>query len=77
MASVHPTMGKKLQWFREQRDLSVRGLAEKANVSPSLVSKVERGKATLGYERCQRLAQALGIPPEWLWDHGPIPQLPK
>jgi transcriptional regulator with XRE-family HTH domain len=39
-------LGAKLKWARECRGISVRGLARRVNVSPSLVSQIEHGIVT-------------------------------
>lgn len=41
----HPEIGDQLRARRRQRGLSLRGLAEKLGVSPSLISQIERGQS--------------------------------
>jgi DNA-binding XRE family transcriptional regulator len=47
--------------WREHRDLTVRALAEKAGVSPSLVSEIETGKKEGSIATLKALARALDL----------------
>ncbi|WP_198299655.1 helix-turn-helix transcriptional regulator [Tumebacillus avium] len=55
-------IGEKIRTYREERGLSQKELAEKADVSPSTISKVEGGVFTPSPDKLQRVADALGIP---------------
>lgn len=55
-------IGKKLRAARHRRQLSLRELAERAEVSPSLLSKVENGKATPSVRSLHSIADALSVP---------------
>ena len=52
-------LGRKVRELREGRGLSLKALAEKAEVSESFVSQVERGVANPSVASLRRLAQAL------------------
>jgi transcriptional regulator with XRE-family HTH domain len=52
-------LGRKVRELRESRGLSLKALAEKAQVSESFVSQVERGVANPSVASLRRLAQAL------------------
>ena len=57
-----PPIGEKLRAARLQQGLSLRELAEKAFVSPSLLSKVENGKANPSVRSLHSIAEALSVP---------------
>jgi transcriptional regulator with XRE-family HTH domain len=52
-------LGRKVRELREARGLSLKALAERAGVSESFVSQVERGVANPSVASLRRLAQAL------------------
>lgn len=58
--SVRTTIGRRLAELREDRGMSVRGLADAAGVSGSLVSQVENGHVTPSVATLVRIASALG-----------------
>src|SRR5215210_6286297 len=41
----HPAIGEQLRARRHERGLSLRDLADRLGVSPSLISQIERGRA--------------------------------
>jgi transcriptional regulator with XRE-family HTH domain len=55
-------IGKKLRAARQRQQLSLRELAERAEVSVSLLSKVENGKATPSVRSLHGIAEALSVP---------------
>jgi transcriptional regulator with XRE-family HTH domain len=55
-------IGKKLRTARLRRRLSLRELAERAEVSASLLSKVENGKANPSVRSLHSIAEALVVP---------------
>ena len=54
-------MGDRLRDARQARGLSLRGLAEKLGVSPSLISQVETGRARPSVSTLYAIATTLGI----------------
>jgi transcriptional regulator with XRE-family HTH domain len=54
-----PPIGQRLRELREQHRLTMRGLAELAGVSASLISDVERGRVEPSISALKRLAGAL------------------
>lgn len=48
-----------LREWRDKRGLSIEGLAEKAGVSPALISLIENGKSAGSPESLEKLAKAL------------------
>jgi len=47
--------------LRTRADLTISGLAERANLAISTISKIETGQLSPGYETIQRLAIGLGV----------------
>ena len=62
MTESVPHIGEKLRVARSKQQLSLRELAEKAEVSPSLLSKIENGKANPSVRTLHSLSEALSIP---------------
>lgn len=61
-----------LEW-RESRGLSTEGLAEKAGVSPAIISLIENRKSAGSPESLEKLADALEITIGDLFDPPPAP----
>lgn len=55
-------LGARIRACRTQRDLTVAELAERAQVSKSLISQIERGIAAPSIETLRRVASALEVP---------------
>ena len=62
-----PHIGKKLRLARRGQQLSLRELAQMAEVSPSLLSKIENGKANPSVRTLHSLAEALSVPVQHLF----------
>ena len=60
MANNEQWLSKAVRSLREDRGLSLRQLAERAGVSESFVSQVERGVANPSVASLRRIAEALG-----------------
>ncbi len=54
-------VGARVRALREQRNLSLRALAEIGSVSPNTVSLIERGLSSPSIDTLQRLASGLGV----------------
>ena len=68
----HLEIAEQVRVWREYRELSQRGLAAAAGVSPALVTKIESG--AIGDPRlgtCRKLAAALGVTLVELVDRSP------
>ena len=65
-ARVGPEFGAALRAARQERGLSLRGLAERIGVSPATLSQIETGKSLARPARAVALAEALGLDPEAL-----------
>jgi len=55
-----------IEWLDDklrERFMNDRQLAIRADISPSMISKVRQGKQDMGWEACIKIADALNIPP--------------
>ena len=70
------SVGKRIKEHRESRGFSVRGLADKAGLSPSMISQIECGKVDPSLSTLRTLALTLDVPMFFLVleDHTPSPQ---
>jgi transcriptional regulator with XRE-family HTH domain len=57
-----PQVGLKIQALREERGLSMRGLAELCGLSPNTISLIERGTTSPNVSTLHQLATALKVP---------------
>ena len=57
-----PNVGAKVRELREQRNLSLRALAELCGISPNTVSLIERGTSSPSVDTLQSLASGLDVP---------------
>ena len=55
-------LGEKLRYVRQQRRFSLRDLAARSEVSPSLLSQIENGKANPSVMTLHNIASALDVP---------------
>lgn len=55
-------IGKKIAQIRNRKNLSVRKLAELSNVTPSMLSQIERGNANPSVNSLKSIASALEVP---------------
>jgi transcriptional regulator with XRE-family HTH domain len=62
IATVSETLGARIRQVRQAAGFTVRGLAARADVSPSLISQIERGRATPSVATLWAVATELGIP---------------
>jgi transcriptional regulator with XRE-family HTH domain len=60
-------IGEKLREAREQRKMSLRELASKAEVSASMLSQIENGKAYPSVRSTYNIAAALGLPVDYFF----------
>lgn len=65
------TLGERVRALRRERGLPQRQLAEKAELTPSLVSQIESGRLTPSLNTLRRLADALGVAVGALFDGQP------
>src|SRR5207245_9273784 len=65
------TLGERIKGLRAERELQQRQLAEKADLTPSMVSQIESGRLTPSLHTLGRIAAALGVPIGALFDGQP------
>src|SRR5947208_2767557 len=65
------TLGARIKGLRAGRELQQRQLAEKAELTPSMVSQIESGRLTPSLHTLGRVAAALGVPIGALFDGQP------
>ena len=65
------TLGGRIKALRMERELQQRQLAEKAELTPSMVSQIESGRLTPSLNTLRRLADALGVTIAALFDGQP------
>jgi transcriptional regulator with XRE-family HTH domain len=65
------TLGERIKQLRAERALQQRQLAEKAELTPSMVSQIESGRLTPSLHTLGRIATALGVPIASLFDGQP------
>ena len=64
-------LGTRIKGLRAERELQQRQLAEKAELTPSMVSQIESGRLTPSLNTLGRIAAALGVPIASLFDGQP------
>lgn len=76
MRSSHPSIGAKIRWHRSRLGWSLRELGARSGTPYSLIGRWENRGADPSFAQASRLAEALGIPVESLWDTTPAPASP-
>ena len=64
-------LGDRIRRLRAERELQQRQLAEKADLTPSMVSQIESGRLTPSLHTLGKIAAALGVPIAALFDGKP------
>ena len=64
-------LGDRIRALRNERELQQRQLAEKAELTPSMVSQIESGRLTPSLHTLRKLADALGVTIAALFDGQP------
>ncbi|MDQ0727657.1 cupin domain-containing protein [Microbacterium sp. W4I20] len=54
-------LGARIRAVRRNHRISIRGLAETADLSPASISQIENGKANASFDALRRIASALGL----------------
>jgi transcriptional regulator with XRE-family HTH domain len=65
------SLGARIKALRMERELQQRQLAEKAGLTPSMVSQIESGRLTPSLNTLGKVAAALGVPIATLFDAEP------
>jgi transcriptional regulator with XRE-family HTH domain len=58
---IEQTLGTSLRYLREQKGMSLRGLAERTDFSASFLSQIENGQCSPSISSMEKLANALGV----------------
>ena len=66
-----PSLGERIKALRLERELQQRQLAEKAELTPSMVSQIESGRLTPSLNTLGKIAAALSVPIAALFDGQP------
>jgi transcriptional regulator with XRE-family HTH domain len=67
-STIHARFGHRLRELRAERGVSQSALAERAEVTPEYVSRIERGRVGPSLVVIQRIATALGVEPKALFE---------
>ena len=71
--ATHPYFAANLAWYVKASRLSYAEIERRCGTSKSLISRYANGKGFPRYHTCYKLAKALGVSIEALWDHVPPP----
>lgn len=75
--SVTATLSRRIRVLRNERGLSLRSVASIAQISPSLLSQIERGEASPSLVSLMAIADALAVRPGVLLDEASAPPSPS
>lgn len=75
--SVTATLSRRIRVLRNERGLSLRSVATIAQISPSLLSQIERGEASPSLVSLMAIADALAVRPGVLLDEASAPPSPS
>jgi len=64
-------LGERIKHLRAERELQQRQLAEKADLTPSMVSQIESGRLSPSLHTLGKIASAFGVPIAALFDGTP------
>ena len=62
MNEMIQNLGKKVRYYRTKNELTLKDLAEKIGVTPSLLSQIEHGKASPSLGTLKSLADVFNVP---------------
>jgi len=65
------TVGKYVRYYRKKRQLTQEELAEKCNLHPTYIAKIERGFQVCSLKTLERIAIGLNVPIQALFGHIP------
>lgn len=66
--AIHPSFGEKLRAYREENEISLKALAEKAEISIGILSQMERGMNSPSLRTLTKVRTALGLPSSFFFD---------
>lgn len=65
------TLGDKVRLMRNEKNMSLQDLADRADISVSYLSEIERGTVYPALSTLRKIAAELGVPPSTLMHHEP------
>lgn len=74
-ATIRELVAFRVRSAREAAGITQRELAERTNLGPEVISRIERGIEALTLENLHRISTALGIRYGWLFDVDEPPTL--
>src|SRR2546425_11296955 len=69
-----PDLGSAIRRLREERNLSLKEVAERSELTPSFLSQVERNLTSPSVASLRKVAQAFGVPLTALFQGPPVPE---
>lgn len=63
-------LGERIKLARQKQNLSLRRLAERVGLTPSLISQIERGQTNPSVASLYAIAQSLGLPMDYFFNSG-------
>jgi transcriptional regulator with XRE-family HTH domain len=69
-ADATTTFGNRVRALRERIGISQETLAARAGIHRTYIGGVERGERNISLKNIIRIAEALGVPPQRLFDEG-------
>ena len=73
MCKIHPYTGPKIRYYRKALGWTLRDLERHSGVPFGLIGNYERRKTAVPYDQAARLAKALDVALDTLWDLTPPP----
>ena len=71
------SIGRNIRYYREQINLTAKEMANRMNVSPSTISKIENDRISPSMEMLQKIAEVINIPVGQLFIEGEIENIPS
>ena len=68
LSNGHTSFGEKLRALRKSRQVTLQELADKAEISPGLLSQIERGITSPSLRTLAKLRTTLGVPSSFFFD---------
>jgi len=70
-------VGERIKQLRKEKNLTLRELSQKADISISFLSDIENGRSNPSLERLKDIAEALGTTVSYLLGEAPNPYIPE
>jgi transcriptional regulator with XRE-family HTH domain len=73
--SVSRALGRRVRRIRQEKNLTLKQIEARVGVSATHISEIERGNTSPTIGALEKIAEALEVPPSYLIDLPPIPEL--